>query len=143
MKEFSLSDRYRLDLVWGKAIYNLEGKCILSGAKFSGPALAEAQQLNEEDYIMLDFFHQYLHLVRNVYVGKLSWKGTEYNSDGTISLNNAVLEHASELNSVPQLKDNDKLIIDTSDHTVEKHANNLLYKTYVVSSDKELYRFGE
>lgn len=143
MKEFVLSDRYRLEFLWDKAVYNLEGKCVFAGARFSGPALAEAQKLEDEDYIMLDFFHQYLHLVRNVYVGKLSWKGVDYNSDGTISLQSAVLEHASELNSVPQLKDNDRLIIDTSDHTVEKHAQNLVYKTYVVSGDKELYRFGE
>lgn len=143
MREFVLSDRYRLELSWDKVKYNEDGICVVEGAKFSGPALSEAQKLEDTDSIMLDFYQQYIKLVRSVYVANFSWSGVEYNSDGTISLNNTTIEHASELNRVPNLKDNDKLVIDTRNHTVEKHANNPLYKTYVVSGDKELYRFGE
>lgn len=142
MKEFVLSDRYRLELKWETALYNAEGICTLKGATFSGPALAEAQRLNEEDHILLDFFQQYIHLVRSVYVAKLSWRGVEYKGDGVISLNEATIEHASELNRVPKLKNNDYLVIDTSDHTVENHVQNLVYKTYVLNTDKELYKFG-
>jgi hypothetical protein len=142
MKEFVLSDRYRLELKWESASYDINGVCKLRGAIFSGPALAEAQKLNEEDHILLDFFQQYIHLVRSVYVAKLSWKGVEYKGSGVVELKEALIEHASELNRVPKLKNNDYLVIDTSNHTVENHAQNLVYKTYVLSTDKELYKFG-
>jgi hypothetical protein len=143
MQEFILSDRYRLELHWDKVRYNEEGICNLTNARFLGPALAEAQKLNNEDYILIDFFQQYLKLVRSVYVVKFSWKGVSYDSGDVINLGNAKFEHASELNRVPKLKDTDKLIIDTSNHTVEKHAFNIVYKAYVLGNDRELYRFGE
>lgn len=143
MQEFILSDRYRLELHWDKVSYNKDGICTFKNARFLGPALAEAQKLNDEDHILIDFFQQYLKLVRSVYVAKFSWRGVEYNKDNSITLKNAKLEHASELNRVPKLKDTDRLIIDTSDHVVEKHAFNPVYKAYVLSVDKELYRFGE
>jgi hypothetical protein len=143
MQEFILSDRYRLELHWDKVRYNEEGICNLTNARFLGPALAEAQKLNNEDYILIDFFQQYLKLVRSVYVVKFSWKGVSYDSGDVINLGNAKFEHASELNRVPKLKDTDKLIIDTSNHTVEKHAFNTVYKAYVLGNDRELYRFGE
>lgn len=143
MNKFSLSDRYTLEIHWKKANYNNEGICVFDDAYFCGPALAEAQKLNDDDYIMLDFFQQYLYLVRSVYVGKFSWRGTEYSEGGIVKLRFSTLAHSSELNRVPKLKDNDFLIVDTSDHTIEKHAYNLLYKTYVVDGDKVLYRFGE
>lgn len=142
MKEFVLSDRYRLELHWESVTYDREGVCKVNGPKFSGPALAEAQKLNDTDHIMLDFFQQYIHLVRSVYVAKLSWQGVEYNDDGSVNLKNTTIEHASELNRVPRLQDGDFLVIDTSDHTVENHVRNLVYKTYVLSTDKELYKFG-
>lgn len=143
MNEFILSDRYRLELHWKKTNYNKDGVCTLSGAYFTGPALAEAQRLNDKDFILLDFFQQYLALVRSVYVAKFSWSGIEYNNDKSISLKRTKIEHASELNRVPKLKDTDYLVIDTSDHVVERHVNNLVYKTYVVNNDKSLYKFGE
>lgn len=142
MYKFDLSDRFRLELRWGSAEYDSEGVCKLNDAYFCGPALSEANRLNEEDHIYIDFFHQYIMLVRNVYVTKLSWRGVVYENDGSIKLKNAVLEHATELNRVPKLEDTDYLIIDTSNHEVEKHQFNMLYKTFVVNADTQLYNFG-
>jgi hypothetical protein len=142
MHKFDLADRFRLELRWEKSVYEHDGICRLEGAYFSGPALAEAGRINDEDYIHLDFYHQYLVLVRNVYVAKLSWRGVEYVETGGVKLNNAVLTHVSELNRVPKLESGDFMIIDTSDHETEKHPYNLLYKTFVVNEDTQLYRFG-
>ena len=142
MDKFILSERFRLELKWKKAIYEIEGVCKLNGAYFCGPALVEALQLNNNDHIMLDFFVQYMVLVNNVYVAKLSWGEVVYNGDGTISLKDAIITHDTELNRVPKLKDNDYLVIDTENHEVEKHLFHTVYKTFVVNETTSLYMFG-
>lgn len=142
MNKFVLSDRYSLDLRWKGVKYESEGICKLDGAYFSGPALSDAQKVNDNDHIMLNFFKQYIILVENVYVAKFSWGEVTYNSDGKILLAGAIISHDTELNRVPKLKDNDHLIIDTSDHEDVVHQFNLLYKTYVVNENVQLYKFG-
>ena len=141
MEKFNLNDRYRLELHWDSVSYNCPGICEIKNAIFKGPALIEALKLNDNDHIMLDFFSQYILLVKSVYVAKFSWGQVSYNSDGTISLKDAIISHDAELNRVPKLNDDDFLIIDTSDHEVENHKFSLLYKTYVVNRDTNLYKF--
>ncbi len=143
MDKFILSERFRLELKWKKAIYEMPGVCKLENAYFCGPALVEALQLNNNDNILLDFYGQYLILVKNVYVAKLSWGEVIYNSNNTITLKDAMITHDTELNKVPKLRNNDYLVIDTQDHVVEKHAFNMVYKTYVVNETTNLYRFGK
>lgn len=142
MIKFDLVDRYKLELHWKKVTYNKEGICRFTGAYFSGPALADAEKLNDKDHIMLDFFSQYLYLVKGVYVAKFSWGSVSYNKDGSISLKKTSMTHDSELNRVPKLKDTDYLVIDTNGHDTERHPFNPVYKTYVVNSDTSLYKFG-
>jgi hypothetical protein len=142
MQKFDLTDRFRLELRWTKVAYTKEGVCKITGAKFTGPALADALKLENNDHILLDFFKQYLVLVENVYIGKFSWGEVTYEKDGTISLKNTKLTHDTELNKVPKLKDSDYLIIDTSNHEVETHPFNPVYRTYVVNEDTALYKFG-
>ena len=142
MIKFSLSDRYRLELHWTKAVYEKPGRCRLVGAMFAGPALAEADRLENNDNIMLDFFSQYMVLVDAVYVAKFSWGQVTYSKDGTIKLKNAYITHETELNRVPKLKNSDFLIIDTSNHEAAVHQFNPVYRTYVVNADTSLYKFG-
>lgn len=137
-----LGERFRLEVHWEKAIYEKEGICKLKNAHFYGPALSEAQKINDNDHIMLDFFKQYKIIVKNIYVAKLSWKQVVYEKDGKVSLKNAMVTHNTELNRVPKLKSTDYLVIDTSEHEVEKHPFNMLYKTYVVNENAQLYGFG-
>lgn len=141
MDKFFLSERFRLELKWKSAIYNADGICNLKGAYFCGPALSDAERINSNDYILIDFYRQYMIIVDNVYVAKFSWGEVVYNNDGTISLNDAVISHDTELNKVPKLKDNDYLVIDTENHEDEKHAYNLVYRTYVVNETTSLYKF--
>ena len=143
MQEFIFSDRYRLELHWKTAIYERDGVCKLNGAYFSGPALVEAARINDNDNIMLDFFQQYIILVENVYVAKFSWVQVKYNKNNTVTLKNAFVTHSTELNKVPKLLNTDHLIIDTSNHETEIHKFNLLYKTYVVNTDIQVYKFGD
>ena len=142
MQKFDLSDRYRLELHWKNASYNKEGVCELSDAVFTGPALTEALKLEDNDHILLDFFQQYLVLVEKVYVAKFSWGEVTYNKDGSISMKETFITHDSELNKVPKLKSSDYLIIDTSNHEIETHPFNPVYRTYVVNEDTNLYKFG-
>lgn len=143
MQEFIFSDRYRLELHWKSTAYDRDGVCKLNGACFAGPALVEADKINNNDNIMLDFFHQYIILVENVYVAKLSWGEVVYNKNSTITLKNAFIKHDTEINKVPKLSDTDFLILDTRNHETEIHRFNPLYKTYVVNTDTQLYKFGD
>ncbi len=140
-KEFMLSEKFRLELRWKKAVYEVEGLCKLSGAYFCGPAVKEISLLNSNDNIILDFYSQYIVLVKNVYLAKLSWGEVIFNGDDTISLNDAIITHDTELNRVPKLSNKDYLVIDVEDHEVSKHAFNLVYKTYVVNEITNLYKF--
>jgi len=143
MEKFSLSDRYRLEFHWDSVRYDYAGMCFFERAYFSGPVLQEALRLNDEDHIMLDFFSQYLVLVRSVYVAKLQWKGVNYNTDGRIYFKEVFMSHDKELNKVPKLNNTDYLVIDTKGHEVARHTFNLVYKTYVVNTDTQLYNFGD
>lgn len=142
MESFFISEIFRLEIRWKSVEYSKDGMCSFVEAFLSGPAVSIAQKINEKDSIFLDFYSQYIRLVKGVYVAKFSWFGTEYSEDGkSIMLKNAKLEHELELNNVPVLKDSDFFVVDTSDHTPEKHGNNLLYKTFLLNSDNYLYRF--
>lgn len=141
---FSLSESFRLELHWTDTKYENPGKCELKAAYFSGPALQIAQRINNTDYMRLDFFSQYIKLVNSVYVAKLSWSDVEYSEDGLkVLLKHAVIEHEKELNNVPTFSNTDWLMIDCRGHDVESHPHNLVYKTYVMDSNKDLYRFGK
>lgn len=144
MITFISSEKFRLELKWDKALYLKEGECFLEGAFFTGPVLQIAQRINEDDFMMLDFYSQYISLVRGSYVAKFSWKEVTYSEDGFKAfLKNAILSHDSELNNVPTLEENDYFVIDTGDHTLGKHNFNMLYKTVLVNIDNNLYRFSK
>lgn len=139
---FLISEMYRLELHWEKARYIVDGTCELIGARFSGPALSNAEQIAGNNNINLDFYRQYYSIVSNVYIAVLSWGDVKYNKNGSVDLSTAIVTHDTELNRVPRLKDNDYLVIDTSNHEREVHHLNPNYDTYVVNSDGNLYNFG-
>lgn len=141
MKEFLLSERYKLELHWEKAVYEREGVCRLKNAFFSGPALSIAEKINSNDNISVDFYKQYIILTKFVYVVKLSWDDVVYNKNNTVALKNAVLSHDKELNRVPKLKDTDFVVINTENHESAVHHLNLVYESYVVNENGILYKF--
>ena len=141
MEKFMLSERYKLEIHWKKAIYEQEGICKLEECYFSGPALKMAAKINNNDNINLDFYKQYVILVRNVYVAKLSWGEVIYNKDNTISLKDAKMTHSTELNRVPKLKNTDYIVVDTQKHEAAIHHLHLVYESFVVDENGELYKF--
>jgi hypothetical protein len=142
MDSFLISELFRLELHWESAEYNREGYCDLEGAYFCGPALSVAQEINSNDHLLLDFHSQYLVLIDNLYVGKLSWGEVIYEEDGKkVYLKDVVIYHPTELNKAPRLKNDDFIVIDTRGHEPENHMYNLLYKSYVINPDKEMYNF--
>lgn len=142
MKQFLLSEKYRLDLRWKKVVYEKDGVCELIGASFSGPVLSIADQINPNDHIMLDFYSQYVVIVSNVYVAKLSWEDVVYENN-IVYLKNAKITHDTELNKVPKLNDVDYLVIDTKNHESDKHRFNLTYPTYVINEANEMCNFNK
>lgn len=141
MREFMLSERYRLELHWSKVLRPKAGVMYLNDAYLDGPALAQAAKINPNDQIRLDFCPQMVILVRNVYVADLKWGEVVYNKNGTVTLKSARLEYDPKIKGIPNLESKDYLVIDTANHEESKHAYHLLYPAYVVNSDSELYNY--
>jgi len=136
-----LSERYRLEIHWKKAVYEQDDMCKLEGCYFSGPALQMAAKINNNDNINIDFYKQYVVLVKNVYVARLNWGEVVYNKNNTVTLKNARITHNTEFNKVPKLKDTDYIVIDTKKHEAAIHHLHLVYESFVVNENGELYKF--
>lgn len=141
MKEFSISERFRLELHWSKASYNKDGEAILENCYLSGPVLREVGTMNSKDSINLDFVSQYIIFIKSFYITKLSWDGI-HRTQNKIYLSNAIIKNAN-LNILPKLKRDDYIIIDTKNHEDEQHNYNMNYTSYLIKEDGTAYDFGE
>lgn len=141
MKEFNISERFRLEIHWDKASYNTDGEVYLEGCYLSGPVLREVASMNDEDNIKLDFVKQYVIFIKSFYITALSWTGVKRITN-KIYLDNVTLSH-SNLNVLPKLKNRDYIIVDTKNHEDEKHNYNMNYTSYLAKEDGTLYDFGE
>jgi len=140
MKEFMISEKYRLEIHWDRITYDEEGIVKVKGCYLSGPVLKEVEQLNEKDSIALDFVKQYVIFVKHYYIAKLSWKGVRHTTE-KIFLDNVILENMN-INVVPKMKDDDYIVVDTKNHEDEKHQCHLTYDAYLIKSEGSLYNFG-
>jgi hypothetical protein len=134
-----LGEKYKLEIHWEKVNYERKDVANIQGCYLSGPVLKEVEQLNEEDFIKLDFANQYIIFVKNYYIAKLSWWGVKYTPE-KIFLYNAKLENMN-INVVPKLRNNDYIVIDTKNHEDEKHQYNMTYTSYLLKADGSLYNF--
>jgi hypothetical protein len=139
--EFTLSEMFTLEIKWDKVVYESDEHCELIDAYFTGPALSVAQKIEGDQHIMLDFREQYPIITKNYYVAKFSWKNVTYNKDNTIGLSNAYLSHVKDTYKVPRLKGSDYIVIDTENHQEHVHAFNLVYRSFVVNGNFEMYNF--
>lgn len=96
--------------------------------------------MNDNDFITVDFCSQFIVLTKSVYIAKLSWGEVSYKDD-TAKLKNVQLNFDPELKGIPNLKDEDYLVIDTKNHERQTHAAYLVYPTYVVDGASELYDY--
>ena len=140
MEKFIISERFRLEIHWEKVNYEKKGIASIQECYLSGPALKEVEQLNEKDFIRLDFVNQYIIFVKNYYIAKLSWFGVRHTPE-KIFLYNVKLENMN-INVVPKLRNNDYIVVDTQDHEDEKHQYNMRYISYLLKADGSLYNFN-
>jgi hypothetical protein len=140
MKEFMVSEKFRMEVHWEKVNYKEEDIANIQGCYLSGPVLKEVEQLNEEDFIKLDFASQYIIFVKNYYIAKLSWRVVKYTPE-KIFLYNVKLENMN-INVVPKLRNNDYIVIDTENHEDEKHQYNMTYSSYLLKADGSQYNFS-
>ena len=139
--KFLLSERYRLELHWKKVLRPKAGEMHLTDAYFTGPAMKQADKINDNDAIRLDFCSQLITLVNSVYVADLRWGEAVYTKNENVYLKNARVEYDPSIKGIPNLGNKDYLVIDTSGHENEKHLFNLLYPTYVIDEDSEIYDY--
>ena len=137
--EFSVSERFRLEIHWKKVIYDQEGVAKLEGCYLSGPVIKEVAKMEQKDTISLDFGNQYVIFTPNYYVARLSWEGVRH-TPHRIYLDNAILKNKF-LNSVPNLNYNDYIIVDTKNHEDDKHQYHLSYPAYLIKFGGEIYNF--
>lgn len=139
MEEFSISEKFKLEIRWNKIVYEQEGMAKLIGCCLSGPVIKEVAEMNQEDAMKLDFGNQYLVFVPYFYIATLYWKGMRRSED-KIYLDNVLLTN-DNVNSVPKLGDNDYIVVDTEGHEDEKHQFSLVYPSYLIRFDGEKYDF--
>ena len=138
-REFIISDRFRLELHWSNVRYDYDQIAILEGCYFSGPVLKEVWQLNQKDFIDLDFSNQYILFTDLFYVARFSWEGVNPVTNKLL-LSNSILKNTN-LNVVPKLNSDDYIVIDTQGHEDYKHKFNLVYPSYLIRHDGTLYDF--
>lgn len=139
MKEFIISERYRLELHWYAVDYLEDGLVLLRDSFFSGPVLSDIVGIQPNDSINMDFGKQYSMLLSSYYIANLSWNGLTFNTE-KILLSDVMIK-SKHINSIPKLRDSDYIVIDTSDHEVAHHYKNLNYRAYLLDSDGQLYNF--
>jgi hypothetical protein len=127
--------KYRLELHWDSVEHSKEDVAVLKGAYFSGPVLQEAEQLREEDSLILDMTSQHALFVPDYYQATLNWKGVEYKG-GLIFLKEAWIR-GKYVNSIAALEDTDWILIDCREHEEAKHPFHLVYWGEVCKQDKE------
>ena len=146
MEKFLISEQYRLDIKWDKAIREREGLVRLEGCTFSGPVINQVVGINNKDKILLDFGKQYRIFINAYYVLILEWEGFE-RKDGIFHLKNAMLR-SQRLEFTPTIKDSDHIAIDTESHdtnkikiTEEEGFIPLNYKAFLLNPEGALYNF--
>lgn len=140
MEEFMISERYRMEIHWKRVRYEKKGTAIIEGCYLNGPVLKDVAQLNEKDFIKLDFANQYIIFVKDYYVARLSWKGVRHTTE-KIFLQNVELKNEN-INILPKLHDNDYIVVDTINHENEKHQCYMTYPAYLLNNDGILYNFS-
>lgn len=140
MEEFMISEKYRMEIHWEKVRYEKKSIAIIEGCYLNGPVLKEVAQLNEEDFIKLDFVNQYIMFVKHYYVATLSWKGVRHTPE-KIFLQNIELKNEN-INILPKLCDNDYIVVDTKNHEDGKHQRYATYPAYLLKNDGTLYNFS-
>lgn len=140
MYKFNISERYRLEVHW-KSLEIVEGTVLFEGAYMCGPVLAQLSKINPNDSIRLDFKDQYVLVINNFFAPKLSWTSVTYAND-IIELGDAILEDTSNLSRIPKINKTDCIIIDTENHEDDKHMYNLVYTSFIVNDDNNIYRFN-
>ncbi len=115
-------NKYRLELHWTSVSYNRDDVAVLQKAYFSGPALKDAEQLREEDNLILDMTEQHLIFppMDDFYQAILDWKGVEYKGD-KIFLKEAFIK-GKYVNSIETLEDKDWIVIDCKEHDTKRMA---------------------
>lgn len=139
MKEFHISERYKLEIHWQDVRYEKE-IAFLSGCFLSGPVIKELDRLNEIDYIKLDFGNSYIVFVKEFYVATFSWRGTK-SVDNKILLDDVTIKN-KHINSVPQLNNDDYIVIDCENHENEKHQQFMSYDAYLIKGSGERHNFA-
>ena len=139
MKEFLISERYRLEIHWDTVTYEQDGVACLDGVFFSGPVVSDIAVMQENDSINMDFSKQYSKLISSYYIARLSWGELRF-TPNKIYLSNVTIIN-KHINSIPKLRATDYIVVDTLEHESDKHYKNLNYKAYLLNADGTLYNF--
>ena len=135
MSDFVLSNRFKLELRWSKILQSKAGEIHIVDAYFTGPALKQADKINNNDYIQIDFCSQYIVTVRGVFVAKFSWGEVNYSQDNKVYLKNALITYDPMIEGLPKIDHTDYLVINTRNHENEKHLYNMFYDVYIIGKD--------
>lgn len=140
MTEFSLSNKYSLELRWSEMCWIPAKGYTLHNAKFNGPVLQIANEILSNDKMILDFYKQFYKYCTTPFLSEVSWGNVTYESHRReVLLGDCLLSYSNELQSVVPLSKDNWLLIDTQNHTIDEHVFSLTYLTYIMDAFGELY----
>jgi len=126
-------DKYKLELHWHSIVKKDSAHVYLNGAYFCGNALSDAEKINDNDTIRLDFTKQFSRIISSYYFADLFWGRVEYRDEKVI-LKDARIS-SEFIYDLEEFVDVDYILIDTSSHDGEQHIYSLVYPATLLNKE--------
>jgi hypothetical protein len=134
-----IQEGYQLYLKWNRIRYD-EQIAHFTGAVLTGPVLSQAQAIEPNDFIDLDFTKQNanvdLFLPQHFFIARLAWKDVVY-KDNMVELKRCTLIH-NKAGSLKELKNDFSFVVDCSGHEEHMHKNMLVYPAWVLNGSEDV-----
>lgn len=131
----TFKEQYELYLEWTTLEY-VTGAIKFNKSLLYGPALKNAQRIQENDNMKLDFSAQNFIVIPDpsFNVATLKWQGVNYLRDDVVELKDCVLEYTN-IGLLKNLTPDNFFIVDCERHEERVHAKYLTYIAWVLDND--------
>jgi hypothetical protein len=135
-----IKEKYRLELRWDKIIKEKDDVCRIEGAYFTGPVMAEVNEIQPNDRIVLDVTPQFSTIITSYYFMTLYWKDVRY-LDSNVYLGDVTIQ-GDFVSSFSGLDSKSHIDIDTENHEESVHIYNLVYKARLMDKNGKEVRYA-
>jgi hypothetical protein len=133
-----IKQKYTLYFDWENIRYE-DSVAAFDRAFFHGPVMENANRIEPNTYIDLDFTPQNLSscglfIPENFYIARLSWGDVKYHEDNVVELFNCTLSH-NKGGTLRNLQDGQYFILNCERHEETIHHKFLTYEVWVMNNE--------